>query len=68
MVKLIADAYDRALSILKANTSQLHDLAEYLLEKENISGEEFQQILARADQKADEKITLLGEGESASVS
>ena len=68
VVKLIADAYDRALSILKANTSQLHDLAEYLLEKENISGEEFQQILARADQKADEKITLLGEGESASVS
>jgi len=58
VVKLINTAYDQALSILKQNTRQLHDLAEYLLEKENISGEEFQQILA----KSEEKITLLEDG------
>ena len=63
VVKLISTAYDQAMAILKSNTSQLHDLAEYLLEKENISGEEFQQILSKADQQADEKITLLESGE-----
>ena len=62
VVQLISDAYDRAMAILKQNTKQLHDLAEYLLEKENISGEEFQQILAQSEQ---EKITLLGEDKSA---
>ena len=64
VVKLIGDAYQAALTILKQNTRQLHDLAEYLLEKENISGEEFQQILA----KSEEKITLLDEGQDAVVS
>lgn len=60
VVKTIAQAYDRALAILKENTRQLHDLAEYLLEKENISGEEFQRILAES---ADEsKITHLDSG------
>ena len=56
VVKLISDSYDRALNILKQNTKQLHDLAEYLLEKENISGEEFQQILAQSEQ---DKIALV---------
>ena len=64
VVKLIADAYDSALTILKNNTRQLHDLAEYLLEKENISGEEFQQILA----KDDEKITLLSDSGAEEIS
>ena len=44
--KLIDDAYNSALKILKENTQKLHDLAEYLLEKENLSGEEFAKILA----------------------
>lgn len=56
VVKLISESYDRALNILKQNTKQLHDLAEYLLEKENISGEEFQQILAQSEQ---DKIALV---------
>ena len=56
VVKLISDAYDTALNILKQHTRQLHDLAEYLLEKENISGEEFQQILSKEEEG---KITLL---------
>ena len=35
--------------------------AEYLPEKENISGEEFQQILAKSEE---ERITLLDDGKS----
>jgi len=45
VVALIRQAYQSALDILKQNTRKLHDLAEYLLEKENISGEEFKEIL-----------------------
>ncbi len=56
VIKLISQAYDKALDILKQHTRQLHDLAEYLLEKENISGEEFQQILSKEEEG---KITLL---------
>ena len=43
-----------------------YDLAEYLLEKENISGDEFQQILAQSEQ---EKIALLDDskGENAAI-
>ena len=55
VVRLIKEAYDTAMNILKNNTAKLHDLAEYLLEKENISGEEFQRIL----QEEDHKLTLL---------
>ncbi len=60
VVQTIAGAYDRALAILKENTKQLHDLAEYLLEKENISGEEFQRILAESADA--DKITRLDSG------
>ena len=58
VMRLIKEAYDSALAILKQNTAKLHDLAEYLLEKENISGEEFQRILSQQD----EKITPLPAG------
>lgn len=39
--KIINNCYARALTILKENEDQLHELAEYLFEKETISGEEF---------------------------
>ena len=50
VMQLIKSAYDSALDILKKNSRKLHDLSEYLLEKENISGEEFKEIL-NADEK-----------------
>ena len=63
VMRLIKEAYDSALAILKQNTAKLHDLAEYLLEKENISDEEFQRILS---QQA-EKITPLPAGGETAV-
>ena len=63
VMRLIKEAYDSALAILKQNTAKLHDLAEYLLEKENISGEEFQRILSQQD----EKITPLPAGGETAV-
>ncbi len=63
VMRLIKEAYDSALAILKQNTAKLHDLAEYLLAKENISGEEFQRILSQPD----ETITPLPAGGETAV-
>ncbi|MEW6517108.1 MAG: ATP-dependent zinc metalloprotease FtsH [candidate division FCPU426 bacterium] len=43
--KLITQSYDRALSLLRKHESRLHKLAEALLEKEVIEGEEVNRIL-----------------------
>ncbi len=45
VVKLVGQAYDRAMELLKENEEKLHEIAAYLLEKETISGEEFMEIL-----------------------
>ena len=45
VVALIGQARAKAAQILKENESKLHELAEYLLQKETITGEEFTQIL-----------------------
>ena len=45
VVKLVGREYDRAMEILRENEEKLHEIAEYLLERETISGEEFMEIL-----------------------
>ncbi len=42
---IIAKAYSNAKSILEVNREKMDELAEYLIEKETISGEEFMKIL-----------------------
>ena len=49
---LIKEAHGRAREILSENREKLDVLAEYLLEKETITGEEFMQLLQR-DEKAE---------------
>lgn len=44
---IIADAHGRATAILVQNREKMDELAEYLLEKETITGEEFMEILER---------------------
>ena len=39
--KLIADAKDKASRLIAENMDKMHNVAEYLLEKETITGEEF---------------------------
>ena len=47
-VKNIIDtAYNRAVDILNQNMTKLHDVANVLLEKEKIDGEEFEDIMRR---------------------
>ncbi len=45
VLKIIKSAHQKATDILKENETKLHELAEYLLEKETITGEEFMEIL-----------------------
>lgn len=44
VVKTVKEAYDKAVRILEENVDKLHEISEYLLEKETISGEEFMEI------------------------
>ena len=45
VVALVKEARAKADAILRENETKLHELAEYLLKKETITGEEFMQIL-----------------------
>ena len=45
MRKLISTAYESAMNVLKNDAAMLNKLAEYLLMHENITGDEFMQIL-----------------------
>ena len=45
MKQLIANAYESAMKTLRENAGMLNKLAEYLLMHENITGDEFMQIL-----------------------
>lgn len=51
VVKTVGQAYDKAMEILKAHEAKLHEIAEYLLEKETITGEEFMEILDRVEER-----------------
>ena len=45
VVRMMAQAYDKAARILRENKFKLHELAGYLVRKETITGEEFMRIL-----------------------
>lgn len=47
VLKLITEAHERAMQILKENKFKLHELAHYLYKKETITGDEFMSLLAR---------------------
>lgn len=47
VVAVVKKARGKADRILKENEEKLHELAEYLIEKETITGEEFMEILNR---------------------
>lgn len=45
--KIISAAHMRAIEILKENIDKLHEIADFLLKEETITGEEFMEILNR---------------------
>ena len=45
VLSIIKSAHDKATKILEENIDKLHELSDFLLEKETITGEEFMEIL-----------------------
>lgn len=48
VVKIVSDAYNRAEEILRNNMRQLNSIAQYLIGKETITGDEFMDLLKEA--------------------
>ena len=49
VVKLIKEQYEKAVKVLTDNRRKLDELAQYLYEKETITGDEFMEILERKE-------------------
>ncbi len=47
VVEILKESYDKALALLKDNREVMDKLAEFLIEKETITGKEFMQIFRR---------------------
>ena len=45
VVQIVRQQHEKALQLLRDNEAKLHELAQYLCEKETITGEEFMEIL-----------------------
>ena len=54
MHRLITEAYESAKQILRDNAASLNRLAQYLLENENISGDEFMSLLRQGELTGEE--------------
>ena len=59
--KTVREAHEKAKTILNENRSKLDELAEYLLDRETITGEEFMAILNRPDRLEDAEVPKLNE-------
>lgn len=53
--KIVNSAYDKAKQILKDNIAIMREAAEFLIDKETITGEEFMNILNKNEQKEELK-------------
>ncbi|MBE7056298.1 MAG: ATP-dependent zinc metalloprotease FtsH [Ruminococcaceae bacterium] len=58
IMKIISDCYSRTMNLLKENRKELDALAAKLYEKENITGQEFMNLLAEADQSSTSSPTV----------
>lgn len=54
VMEIISKAHAKAIEILKENMDKLHEIANYLLEKETITGEEFMKILNASQENLEE--------------
>ena len=54
--KILKDAYDKALAIIRENRAAMDEIAAFLLEKETISGKEFMNIFRKYRREEPEKL------------
>ena len=58
VMKVLAEAFDKAKEILSANRDALDEIAAFLYEKETITGKEFMDILHSVQEKRTKKIEV----------
>ncbi|MCI8980359.1 MAG: ATP-dependent zinc metalloprotease FtsH [Clostridia bacterium] len=51
IVRVLKECYDKAMNILKENRDALDEIAEFLISRETISGEQFMEIFDRVKQQ-----------------
>ncbi len=64
IVAIIKESYDKALEMLRENRELMDKLAEYLIEKETITGKEFMEIFRREKGIPEPEETKKDEGKS----
>ena len=52
VIKIVREQHQKALQILIENEGKLHEIAEYLLDKETITGEEFMDIFHKTSENS----------------
>ena len=52
VIRIVREQHQKALQILKENEGKLHEIAEYLLDKETITGEEFMDIFHKTSENS----------------
>jgi cell division protease FtsH len=45
VLSIVKNAHEKAKKIIRENEAKMHELSEYLIKKETITGEEFMRIL-----------------------
>ena len=58
IMKIISQCYTRTIELLKENRKELDALAAKLYEKENITGQEFMDLLSQLDQNSNSSPTV----------
>jgi len=58
-MKLLKDAYDKAVTLLRENMEALDRISEFLIEKETITGKEFMDIFNKV--RAERGEPLIGD-------
>lgn len=56
VVALVQKEYDKAKELISSHMSKLHEISKFLYEHETITGEEFMEILNRAELEAAEEV------------
>lgn len=64
VVEILKESYDKALELIRENRGVMDKLAEFLIEKETITGKEFMQIFRREKGLPEPEETESGEAES----
>ena len=64
VVEILKESYDKALELIRENRGVMDKLAEFLIEKETITGKEFMQIFRREKGLPEPEETGSGEAES----